>query len=362
MTLGAVVVTMTLLMIGAAIPAPASAYQSTMHQDLAEKALGVLANDNKSFASAYFAGVDDNGKKLKAWFLEGIYDCDRLDLARNHYYNPLTGKGLTEYNSLELCQDLYDEAVKLWKDGDYGKSMYYLGRATHMVMDSTVPHHGHLDPLNGHAEFETWLAEHEDEYAVTSGGIYSYSNITAFIDGNARTVYDYYYDIKSDNASEASYAMVAAIIEPLAIRTSAGFLVMFADEVQDTAPAFDITEIEGGEAILTWQPSTDRDFRAYRIYISEPGHAVVIGGDDLLREYTDRSDNTLTITKLAKYGTYQLQIVTVLANDTLESVVLDLKVGGSSKLIVVGAGIGIITVMAIGLTLSTTSKHKRRKT
>lgn len=361
-TVAAVAVTMVALLVAAAMVPTATAYQAKMHQELGEKALGVLAADNKTYASGYMKALDPSGKSLREWFLEGLYDCDRLDLARNHYYNPLIGKGLTEYSSLELCQDLYDQAVKFWKSGEYGRSIYYLGRAAHMVMDSTVPHHGHNDALNGHAEFEAWLAANVDRFDVTSGGLYNYSvNASLFVDLNARQVYDLYADIKSSNASDSSYAQVAAVIEPLAIRSAAGFLALFARDVSGTAPEFYIQELADNKARLTWQPATDRDFVRYEVYVSEPGKHVDLTKTDLLKEVTGRGDNTLTITKLAKYGVYQVQVVTVLANDTLASDILTIKVG-TGKAVVIVVIIGVITVMALGLTLSMKKGNRRRKT
>jgi phospholipase C len=357
----AIAACLVLVLIGSAVSGSASAWATPEHQDLGELALAVLANDNRTYASQYMQASDPNGKELRQWFLEGLYDCDRLDLARNHYYDPLTGKGLTEYSSLELCQDLYDDAVRYWKDGDYGRSVYYLGRATHMVQDAAQPYHGHNDPLNGHSEFESWLDAHSGQFVVTSGGLYNYStNASLFVDKNARAVYNFYADVKGGNASDDSYAQVAAIIEPLAVRSTAGFLAMFARDVSDTAPEFEVQELADDQARLTWQPSTDRDFRCYRVYISEPGRDLDISEADLLKEITDRGNNALTITKLSNYGTYRVQVVTVLANDTLESDILTVKVG-TGKLVVVAAVIGVVSIMAIGLTLSQSKGKRRRK-
>lgn len=354
-------IVMSAVVLVSAVPGNASAWATSQHPYLGELALATLEHDNRSYASRYMNAEDVNGKSLRQWFTEGLVDCDRLDLARNHYYDPLTGTGLTGYTSLELCEDLYDDAVGFWRDGDYAKAMYYLGRATHMVQDAAQPFHGHNDALNGHLEFETWCAANHERFQVTSGGIYNYSTEPGlFVDKNARAVYNYYADVRSSNASDASYETVAAIIEPLAIRTTAGFLAMFAADVSDTAPELDVQSLADDRALLTWQPSTDRDFRCYRVYISEPGKDVDLTKANLLKEIADRGDNTLIITKLARYGTYQLQVVTVLANDTLESDVHTIKVG-SGKLVVVTAAVAVITVMAVALTLSQKKGNKRRK-
>lgn len=351
--------TLVLALALSSMAGPVSAYQASEHRELVAKSLFVLNGDNRTYLSKIFHAEDPSGKELIDWFQEGVYDTDRLDLARNHYYNPLTGKGLTEYSSKELCQDLYDNAVADWGVGDYGTSIYYLGRAVHMVMDSTVPHHGHNDPLNGHAEFETWLAAHADRYAVTSGGLYDHGiNASDYVHNNAVAVYDHYADIRSSNASDASYANVASLIEPLALRSTAGFVAMFFNDVRGTEPELFSSSLEGGKVRLTWQPAVEENFVRYEVYVSSAGDDIELDAEHLLKTVTSRDGNALTVDKLDRFGSYQFQVVTVLANDRLESSIATEKVG-ASKLIMYGAAVALVTV--IGLTFTLTQSRKKRR-
>ena len=351
----------SLVMSAPVLSSPVTAYQAANHQDLTEYAITILSHDGRDYMADVLEATDASGVSLKEWLLEGTYDCDRLDLARNHYYNPLTGTGLTEYTSYELCQDMYDAAVEYWEDGDYTKSMYYLGRALHMVQDSTVPHHGHNDPLNGHVEFESYMDAHIQDFVVGSGGIYNYSgNASGFVHNNAVAVYDHYYLLTSENASTVNYLYVGAIVESLALRSSAGFLSMFFTDVRRTAPQLEGYEVDDDMVHLIWQPAVESNFLRYEVYASSAGKDIELDPAHLVKTVMDREDNTLTIKELKKNGEYEFQVVTVLTDDSLESSIVTIEIG-ASKLLFIGIVAGLIAVTVIFFTLGQTKAKKKRR-
>jgi len=96
----------------------------------------------------------------------------------------------------------------------------------------------------------------------------------------------------------------------------------------------------------------------YEVYASSAGDDIELDAGHLLKTITNRDGNALTVDKLDRFGSYQFQVVTVLANDRLESSIATEKMG-TSKLIMYGAAVALTTVIGLTFTLTRTRKKRR---
>lgn len=311
---------------------PAQAYCTPDHPVLTAWAVKTLSNDGRTNLVQVLEARDQRGDTLLEKLEAGSYDEDTLDLGLNHYYDPTTGEGLAgqSTNSRDRCQALFDTAVRQWRSGEFGGAAYTLGRAVHVVQDSTLPHHARLDPFNGHAEYESWLSARISFSMTDTGGLYDYgSNASEFVVKNALVAYDLFGKVILTNASLSNYEEVERIIKPLAIRSSAGFIDLFFRTVEGTAPELVVTDTGLAHADLLWTPCPDPHFLRYEVYVSDPEKKVVRDGEHLRLTIGDRDRNGAEVSGLNVYGTYEFQVVTVLEDGSLESNVPRLNIGFS---------------------------------
>jgi hypothetical protein len=342
---------------------PAQAYCTPDHPILTAWAVKTLDNDGRTNLVQVLEARDRRGDTLLEKVEAGSYDEDTLDLGLNHYYDPTTGEGLAgrSTNSADLCQAYFDTAVQQWQSGEFGGAAYTLGRAVHVVQDSTVPHHARLDPLNGHAEYESWLSARISFWLTDAGGLYDYgSNASEFVVKNALVAYDLFGKVILSNASLANYEEVQKIVKPLAIRSSAGFIDFFFRTVEGTEPELLITDTGLAHADLLWTPCADPHFLRYEVYVSDAEKKVVRDEAHLRLTIGDRDRNGAEVSGLNVYGTYEFQVVTVLEDGSLESNVPRLNIGFSVWLAV--AFLSSFTICAVFLTLrSRRIRAKRRR-
>ena len=341
---------------------PARAYAQADHPVLTAWTVNTLGNDGRTNIVQVLQARDQRGDTLLEKLEAGSYDEDTLDLGLNHYYDPTTGEGLAgrSTNSADLCQAYFDAAVQQWRSGEFGGAAYTLGRAVHLVMDSTLPHHAHLDPLNGHAEYESWLSAQISFSMTDTGGLYDYgSNAREFVVKNALVAYDLFEKVILTNASLSNYQEVQKIIKPLALKSSAGLVDLFFRTVEDTAPELLITDTGLADAHLLWTPCADPHFLRYEIYVSDPEKKIVQDENHLRLTIGDRDRNGAEVSGLNVYGTYEFQVLTVLEDVSLESNVPKLNIGFSIWLAF--AFLSSFTICAVFLTLKSRRIRARRR-
>jgi phospholipase C len=340
------------------LPSPAAAFPQEMHPALGYYAIMTLRSDGKEAYAGMFDCQTPGQVTLADRLMSGELDADRVDLSRNHYYDPATGQGLAGcQDAVSLSQQFYDLAVLRWRSGDFDGGIYMLGRAVHLVQDVCMPHHVHLEVFNGHAEFEDWLAG-DTNHSVISRGIYDLGSIADYGRANAAAVYGLYPLVISANASEANYVTVAAVIEPLAIRSTAGVLDLFCHDVRDSSPELYAAESERTHAKLVWSPCPDGDFVRYELYLSEPGKKIVLDEAHLFIKIADRTVNHVSLNRLDSQGTYQFQLVTVHSDHGNVSNILQLQAGYTGWLLIALTGaFGALIVAAF----VTSERSRRRK-
>lgn len=343
----------TLLPALACLPPAAQAYTSVMHQDISDMALEVLNSDGHAAEVEALLAKTDQATPLFLRLKDGILDCDRLDLAADHYYDPNTKAGLAGcMSSADLAQESYDLAISLWRGGEWSVAIYELGRALHMVMDATVPYHSKLQPLDGHVEYETWCYDHEGLYLAFSNGLYGRGSAKEYVHCNALLSLALY-----DQATyPATYAEVAQKMVPQAARSAAGLLDLFFHQVQELdlglrpcagpASAHSVT--------VAWSPCLSPDFDHYEIYVARPGHDLEKNAECYIDQVQGRQNNAYHLDGLKSTGQYQVLVVAVKADGSvIESNILERSFGipwwviGLALLLIAGAVVAILHVSGL---------------
>ena len=218
--------------------APPIGSPASTHQWILDQAVGILAADGHPGLADWMDGA----------FLEemkrGTIRADRtLVDSGDHYHDPWTHAGLPGFRSAaDLGAEEFQFALDAWYAGDILGAAFHLGYAAHLVMDATVPHHARLAPLNFHAEYEAFVGADRASAAVASNGTYAFNATLAghfedpwdpwdWVDRNAHTSYDWFAVASSGDPGDFAAAM--GVLLPIAQRTTAGFLLMFLQTVNE---------------------------------------------------------------------------------------------------------------------------------
>ena len=177
--------TVIILLFGFLAPAlnvnSAVAYKSgsgeTTHRFIFNQAREILKNDGYCYSS--FLNLKEPVSNLTYWeiMIKASEENDDLISAREHYMDPMDHEGFQSIfrSAGELCEEKFAEAQTAWLHfGDYYDAMYNLGWAIHTVQDVCVPHHAWPTALEGHSDYEDWVNNSKDSYAVNSSGLYSF--------------------------------------------------------------------------------------------------------------------------------------------------------------------------------------------
>jgi len=173
----------------------ASAYNKGLggtHYFILDQAREILGNDGYAAYKDFLGSECELGKTYLDKMKEGSDAADNQDPLPNeifpdigsgdHYMSPFDHVGLNilylgQFKSVAtLCQQEFDLAVSDWTEGNYGHAMYNLGWAAHALQDVCVPHHAAEQCWNGHEGYEDWVDSNKNDFAVDSGGIYSFAS------------------------------------------------------------------------------------------------------------------------------------------------------------------------------------------
>lgn len=198
-----------------------------VHKFIIDQSIIILKNDQRDEACLLFSKHIEDLKSGVVW-------ADQDLKSSNHFYNPLSKRGLYgSSNALKECVSYYTAALTYWDKRDVRKSMFFLGAASHLIQDLTVPQHVNINLLKHHRKFEKWVIRvHNlhDSFKCYDNGIYL-NDIESFIRENALTAVDAYNKHKRINNLEERFFNITDIILCQAQRSTAGFLNMFYDGV-----------------------------------------------------------------------------------------------------------------------------------
>lgn len=203
--------------------------QCKVHKYLNIRALDILKNDKYIMQYNFFRSFiyDIN---------EGAVWADQDFRSSNHFFNPFKSKGLYgRRTAMDLGIEYYNSSIKHWNRGDYHKSLFYLGAALHIIQDMTIPQHANIRLLDNHRQYETYVLSTYDyikEFKVDKGS-YFLESIEDYIRFNSRVALKIYNKFKHLSKDEERFFKIARCGLPLAMRTTAGAMILFHNEIND---------------------------------------------------------------------------------------------------------------------------------
>lgn len=198
-----------------------------VHKSINIHALNILKNDKYLCEYNFFCSFISDINEGAVW-------ADQDFKSSNHFYNPYKRKGLYGRKSaLDLGIDYYNKSIKLWKNGEFNKSLFYLGAALHIIQDMTVPQHANIRLLDDHHQYESYVKrtyEYIGDFQVKTGA-YLLSTIEDYVRFNARVAIKIHRRFKTISDNENRYYRITKCALPLAKRTTAGAMVMFYSDI-----------------------------------------------------------------------------------------------------------------------------------
>lgn len=194
------------------------------HGWLTERAVAVLESDGYEEAAAFFRRRLDK-------LIKGNYWADTLWMNSTHHYNPRTKRGLWIWPcAADQIKNWFNFSTSSWAKGREEKSMFFLGACLHIVQDCCQPYHSNCKVFSGHQKYEKWADKNKELFSVGNGGCYGLSSKPeGWAVANAEYSADYLSAVMEPDGN--SRAEATKLLIPRAIRTTAGFLVFFLEQV-----------------------------------------------------------------------------------------------------------------------------------
>lgn len=201
--------------------------QCEVHIFINNFALDILKNDNYKEQFKFFKSYIKDLNEGAVW-------ADQDFKSSSHFYNPNKKRGLYGNSSaMDLAVDYYNLSLNLWKERKFNKSAFYLGAALHLIQDMTIPQHANIRLLDNHKQYETYIKRtyrYVEDFHVTSG-VRLLKSIEDYIRFNTRVSIRIYRRFKSIRNDEERYYRISKCGLPLAMRTTAGAMVMFYNDI-----------------------------------------------------------------------------------------------------------------------------------
>ncbi|WP_019552253.1 zinc dependent phospholipase C family protein [Propionispira raffinosivorans] len=145
----------------------------------------------------------------------------------NHFFNPITRKGLWRFSPAVYDFSVYlTKACRFVKNKDLVNGFFYLGASAHLLQDMAVPHHvcGHL--FNGHKKFENWVQTHNNEFSSLQIELIPIKKPLELLLNNAILATDFM-PLVDENATINQYHFAAQALLPIAHSSSATLFEWF---------------------------------------------------------------------------------------------------------------------------------------
>jgi phospholipase C len=226
--------------------------QPKLHNYCIEKTFELLYNDSKQnvLNTIFDPRISTVKPEERIKLMQhGSYIIDRLAIKKlrihwfgGHYLYPHSHAGYIRgfSDAGTKCLQLFNIAAIDWEYGRFKKSFMALGGAIHLVQDLCIPFHTTNMALKKHVLFERWMSSHYlDVDLKLEHGTYKFKSLK----GHYRDTHPFgWVDYNAHNSSmflpELLYAKTKIEyfnsmnrILPEAIKTSAGFLELFAKKV-----------------------------------------------------------------------------------------------------------------------------------
>lgn len=190
------------------------------HEFCNRQALTILRNDGYTDCATFI-------EKYLQEFNAGVYWADQGWKNVSHYFVPSSGSGLWHFsNAVEEYSAFIAQAKAKIINHDYGRAVFFLGAAVHLVQDLCVPHHARSKLFCGHKEYEQWAEKNCVRYAIREQGLYNDSLTSDRLIKNAATAADML-PLVNEQASGSDYHKATSVLLPMAQQSTAGMLQQF---------------------------------------------------------------------------------------------------------------------------------------
>jgi phospholipase C len=198
-----------------------------VHKYINIQAVEILKNDGYDDAYIFY-------KKHIKHLNDGVTWADQDFKSTNHFYHYKLERGLYGFsNALVECQKYYEESIRLIKNGEEHKGLFFLGASVHLIQDMTVPHHVNNRLLKSHRKFELWIIDRlfkQYNFSIMAG-TKRYNSVEEFIKNNAKFANSVHHKYMEIEDTEQRYYKVAREILREAQITTAGYLLFYYDTV-----------------------------------------------------------------------------------------------------------------------------------
>lgn len=198
-----------------------------VHKFINIYAINILKNDKYLAEYHFFNSYIQDLNRGAVW-------ADQDFKSSNHFYNPYKKKGLYgRQSAMDLGVNYYNDAITLWKKGEFNDSQFNFGAALHIIQDMTIPQHANIRLLDDHRQYETFVKrtyKYIDEFKVEKGA-YLVGAIEDYIRFNARVALKIHKRFKYITDDEERFYRICRCGLPLAERTTAGAMVMFYNDI-----------------------------------------------------------------------------------------------------------------------------------
>lgn len=198
-----------------------------VHQFINNQALDILGNDGFQEEYALFTSYLDSINDGTIW-------ADQDFKSSNHFYNPYNGKGLYgNSNAMRECTLYYTKALNSYLKRNINESMFYLGAASHLIQDVSVPQHVNIKLLDNHRKYEQWvIQEYKSHSAFKShkDGIYL-DTIKDFMDVNSKSAINVYDENEKEEINSVKFYNITETQLVLAQKTTAGMMKKFHKDI-----------------------------------------------------------------------------------------------------------------------------------
>jgi phospholipase C len=217
---------------------PVVAYSPNRHHYLANKARSILNADG-------FTDIYNEMHTYSSQINEGSDDADKDFQNAHHYHHAWGHAGLPgAMDGADQVHHYYWVAVSHYDDGEKATAYYYFGKALHILMDLTIPHHARNAVFDEHTRYETLC--NSITISVGAGdGIYSFSSLSGhynddtpwgWADYAAHESYNLFAYVNNPSDYDARATSAANQLMPFAAGISAGFMKFFWEETHPTTP------------------------------------------------------------------------------------------------------------------------------
>lgn len=166
---------------------------------------------------------------------KGLIWADQDFKCYHHFYNPKEERGKFGYdeNALTVANKYYNKAKKFFNLNKFELSLFYFGVACHIIQDLTVPQHAKGKLLDNHRQFEVYVKRIYKTMPrlIARDGFIRLNSVDEYVIYNAK--HAMHYDQMYSRVATISnrFYMLSMKCLPLAQRSSAGFMLMFYNDI-----------------------------------------------------------------------------------------------------------------------------------